>query len=180
MGRIFDGFPKFHNINTYKLNNAIGPGHAVWHSLQEALAVVLWNMYYQYSHHLIVCWYLLHFSYLQCFDAVGWVSIWPVKNWVVGCWRGYANLHMAQLMPLPPTVSCSSKSRLVLPYWCWLTQVVPDKIQEVVYVCVYLLHFRRLDYCVISERLKDALCDSVIHSDTPGSDHCPVTALMCI
>ena len=39
-----------------------------------------------------------------------------------------ADLHMAQLMPL--TISCSSKSRLVLPFWCWLTWVVPDVIQE--------------------------------------------------
>jgi len=27
-----------------------------------------------------------------------------------------ADFHMAQLMPLPLTVSCSSKSRLVLPF----------------------------------------------------------------
>jgi len=41
-----------------------------------------------------------------------------------------AYLRMAQLMSLPFTISCSSKSRLVLPFWCWLTWVVPDKIQE--------------------------------------------------
>jgi len=37
-------------------------------------------------------------------------GIRPVKNWVVGCWRGYVSgdLHMAQLMPLPLTVSCFS------------------------------------------------------------------------
>ena len=34
---------------------------------------------------------------------------------------------MAQLMPLPLTVSCSIKSRLVLPFWYRLTLVVPDK-----------------------------------------------------
>jgi len=28
-----------------------------------------------------------------------------------------ADLHMAQLMPLPLTISCSSKSRLILPSW---------------------------------------------------------------
>ena len=43
-------------------------------------------------------------------------GIWPVKNWLVGCWRGYlewgANLHMAQLMPLPLTVSCFSKIQI--------------------------------------------------------------------
>jgi len=33
---------------------------------------------------------------------------------------------MAQLMPLPLTVSCSNKSTLVLPFWYWLSQVVPD------------------------------------------------------
>jgi len=40
-----------------------------------------------------------------------------------------ADLHMAQPMPLPLTVYCSSKSRLVLPFWYRLTQVVPDKVQ---------------------------------------------------
>ena len=76
-------------------------------------------------------------------------GIRPVKNWVVGCWRGYlgwdADLHIAQQMPLPLTISCSSKSRLVLPSWflpSWylLTRVVPDKFQKnrktVVCVCV--------------------------------------------
>jgi len=38
-----------------------------------------------------------------------------------------ADLHMAQLMPLPLTVSASVKSRLVLPLWYRLTRVVPDK-----------------------------------------------------
>jgi len=39
-----------------------------------------------------------------------------------GCWHGYlslagADLPMAKLIPLPLTVSCSSESRLVLPFW---------------------------------------------------------------
>ena len=62
-----------------------------------------------------------------------------VKNWVVRCWRGClgwgADLHIAQQMPLPLTISCSSKSRLVLtflvlPFWYLLTRVVPDIFQE--------------------------------------------------
>ena len=74
-----------------------------------------------------------------------------VKNGVVGCWRGYlawgADLHIAQQMPLPLTISCSSKSRmvltlLVLPFWYMLTRVVPDIFQKsskmVVCVCVFL------------------------------------------
>jgi len=41
------------------------------------------------------------------------------KNLVVGCWRGYlrgADLHMAQLMPLPLTVSCFSKIRICFTF----------------------------------------------------------------
>jgi len=42
---------------------------------------------------------------------------------------------IAQQMPLPLTISCSSKSRLVLPFlvlpfWYLLTRVVPDKFQK--------------------------------------------------
>jgi len=46
---------------------------------------------------------------------------------MVICLGRGADLHMAQLMPVPLTVSCSSKSRLVLPFWCWLTQMVLEK-----------------------------------------------------
>jgi len=59
---------------------------------------------------------------------------------MVMCLGQGADLHMAQLMPLPLTISCSSKSRLVLPFWFRLTRVVSDKIQEghkaIVCVCV--------------------------------------------
>jgi len=82
-------------------------------------------------------------------------GIRPVKNWVVGCWRGSlgwgADLYITQQMPLPLTISCSSKSRLaliflVLPFWYLLTRVVPDIFQKssktVVCVCVCTyLHF---------------------------------------
>jgi len=40
---------------------------------------------------------------------------------VVMCLGQGADLHIAQLMPLPLTVSCSSKSRLVLPSWFYLS-----------------------------------------------------------
>jgi len=56
---------------------------------------------------------------------------------MVMCLGEGADLHMTQLMPLPLIISCSSKSRLVLPSWFYLSgagspvrRVVPDKIQE--------------------------------------------------
>jgi len=51
---------------------------------------------------------------------------------MVICLGRGADLHMSQLMPLPLTISCSRKSRLVLvlPFWYQLTRVVPDKIQD--------------------------------------------------
>jgi len=43
---------------------------------------------------------------------------------MVICLERGADLHMAQLMPLPLS---SVKSRLVLPFWYRLTQIVPEK-----------------------------------------------------
>ena len=67
---------------------------------------------------------------------------------------------MAQQMPLLLTISCSSKSRLVLPswflpFWYLLTRVVPDKFQKssktVVCVCVCehtnMKEFIRINLC---------------------------------
>ena len=55
-----------------------------------------------------------------------------------------ADLHIAQQMPLPLTISCSSKSRLVLtflvlPFWYPLTRVDPDILQtsSKTIVCVW-------------------------------------------
>ncbi|CAG2056782.1 unnamed protein product [Timema podura] len=36
----------------------------------------------------------------------------------------------------------------------------------------------RLDYFILSEKLKENLCDIIIRSDVYGSDHCPVTLLL--
>ena len=60
-------------------------------------------------------------------------GIQPVKNWVVGCWRGYLCGARCRLAYGPVDANChslslaSAKSRLVLPFWYWLTQVVPEK-----------------------------------------------------
>jgi len=63
--------------------------------------------------------FTVHVKYQHAFSAlllVGRQEGNPAcKNRVVGCWRGYLlergadlQLHMAQLMPLPLTVSCFS------------------------------------------------------------------------
>jgi len=41
--------------------------------------------------------------------------------------RGASDLHIVQLMPLPPITSCSSKIQNDLPFWCRLIQVVLEK-----------------------------------------------------
>jgi len=46
---------------------------------------------------------------------------------MVICLERGADLHTAQLMPLPLTVSCFSKIWLVLSFWYRLTQVDPEK-----------------------------------------------------
>ena len=83
---------------------------------------------------------LLFYSFSALTLLVGRQEGHPAcKNWVVGCLRGClgwgADLHIAQQMPLPLTIFCSSKSRLVLPvlvlpFWYLLTRVVPDRFQQ--------------------------------------------------
>jgi len=83
-------------------------------------------------------------SVLWCCWLGGRKGIQPVKNWVVGCWYGCLSGVRWRFAygPADATAThyCSSKSRLVLPFWYWLTQVVPDKIQKsckmIVCVCV--------------------------------------------
>ena len=60
---------------------------------------------------------------------------------VVICLELGAYLHVAQLMPLPLTISCFSESRLVLPFWYRLTRVVLEKgpLNGCVCVCVFVL-----------------------------------------
>jgi len=69
-------------------------------------------------------------------------GIRPVKIWVVGCWHGYLSGErcrlMAQLMPLPLTVSCLSKIQISFAF---LVPAHPGSSRKgavkcVVYVCV--------------------------------------------
>jgi len=64
------------------------------------------------------------------------------KQWwiagVVTCMERGADLHMAQLMLLPLTVSCFSKIQADLPFWYRLTRVVTEK--GPLNGCVFLGH----------------------------------------
>jgi len=51
-------------------------------------------------------------------EVLMWLSVWSeVQN----------DLHIVQLMLLPPSSFASVKSRMVLPFWFYLTQVVLKK-----------------------------------------------------
>ena len=70
------------------------------------------------------------FAFRDLTLLVGWQEgIRPAKvteRWDAGmvmCLDQGADLYMAQLMPLPLNISCSSKARLVLP--CWFIFLVP-------------------------------------------------------
>ena len=54
---------------------------------------------------------------------------------VVICLERGADLHMAQLMPLPLTVSCFSKIQIGFTFWYRLTWVVTEKGPLHVCVC---------------------------------------------
>jgi len=64
---------------------------------------------------------------------------------VVICLEGCVDLHMAQLMPLPLTVSCSNNIQIGFTFWYRLTWVVPDKGPLNGCVCV----------CVLSGKYRD-------------------------
>ena len=94
--------------------------------------------------HICATWLIRHCSATVAFSALtllvgrqeGHPACKKTEWWgagVVICLERGADLHMAQLMPLPLTVSCF---RLVLPFWYRLTRVVLEKGPLNVCVCV--------------------------------------------
>ena len=65
---------------------------------------------------------------------------------VVICLEQGADLHTAQLMPMPLAVSCFSKMQIGLPFWYRLTQVVLDKGLLNGCVCVFSKKRGRHDF----------------------------------
>ena len=85
---------------------------------------------------------------LQCFDAVGWAAgrasgLQKTKWWGAGmviCLERGTDLHVAQLMPLPLTVSCFSKIQIGFTFLVLAHLGSPGKraIKRVcVFVCTY-------------------------------------------
>ena len=61
---------------------------------------------------------------------------WGTKLAWLSVWNEMQTSIWPQLMPLPLTVSCSSKIQVFLPFWYRLTWVVPEKGSLNVCVCV--------------------------------------------
>ena len=95
---------------------------------------------------------------------------------MVICLERGAGLHMVQLMPLPLTVSCFSKSRLVIPFWYRLTRVVPEKGPlNGVCVCVY-----RLTRVVPEKGPLNGVCVCVYRLTRVVPEKGPLNARVCV
>ena len=72
--------------------------------------------------------------------VLAWLSVWSEVQTCI--WPSWCHCHSLSLASL--------KSRLVLPFWYWLTRVVPEKgplngcvcvcVRACVYVCVFICH----------------------------------------
>jgi len=76
---------------------------------------------------------------------------------VISLERG-EDLHMAQLMPLPLTVSCFSKIQVGLPFWYRLTWVVTEKGLLNGCCCCILLFYPRDAMLATGTTVAMALC----------------------
>jgi len=75
--------------------------------------------------------------------------------------RGADCLHMVQLMPLHPETPlslASFKSKLVLPFWYRLTQVVLEKSPSVVIAVVVNSGCRLLEVHIGAQKTKSLTC----------------------
>ena len=85
------------------------------------------------------------FDFLQCFDVVGWAAgrapaCKKTERWgagVVICLERGADLHLAQLMPLPLTVSCFSKIQFAFTFLVPADLDSPGQ-RAVKWVCVWV------------------------------------------
>ena len=96
--------------------------------------------------------YRLYTKCLQCFDAVGWAAgraygLKKTEWWGAGmviCLERDADLHMAQLMPLPRTASCFGKIQIGFTFLVSAQLGNPGK-RAVKRVCVCVC---MCDFCI--------------------------------
>jgi len=110
-----------------------------WDNRQFYVSYLHWGHLHNYDKHFLCSFQFIFFIFFSsvAFSAltllVGRQEGHPAckKEWwstgVVICLERGVDLHMAQLMPQPLTVSCSSKIQIGLPFWYRLTQVVLEK-----------------------------------------------------
>ena len=95
---------------------------------------------------------------------------------MVICLERGADLNVAQLMPLPLTVSCFSKIQIGLPFWYRLTWAVPDKgpLNGCVCVCYRLIleRVKLLTWTATSTtQVGTVSCNIVCSASPPASLH---------
>ena len=123
--------------------NQSSNGYSLFSPFSAALIISAYVRFMQHSLH-----YLYEFLMVLFIPSVLWrcwlggrKGIRPVKNWVLGCWRGCleqdADLHMAQLFPLPLTVSCLSKIQIYFTFLVPAHPGSPGKGPLSEYVCMF-------------------------------------------
>jgi len=127
-----------------------------------------------------LCVYMSPYAFSALTLLVGWqeghLACRKLEWWCTGMvmfLERDADLHMAQLMPLPLTVS-AVKSRFVLPFWYRLTWVVPRKrAVKLVCVCVCVICYY---ICRTMEQQKLQKEPSLCCISAVSNCHCPVSS----
>ena len=73
-------------------------------------------------------------------EVLAWLSVWSEVQTCI--WSSWCHCHSLSLASL--------KSRLVLPFWYWLTRVVPDKGPLNGCVCVFGCSWQDFDWHITS------------------------------
>jgi len=76
---------------------------------------------------------------------------------MVICLEQGADLHTAQLMPLPLTVSCFSKNQIGFTFLVPAHLGIPGK-RAIKWVCVYLLIFASFQVSSVSQLVQHFVC----------------------
>ena len=158
---------KWHSNWTYELQTASPMICPLHHSPHSNTQLKLVSFLHSYRHSGSYPTWLP--SVLWCCWLGGRKGIWPVKNWVTEWWgagmvicleRG-ADLHMAQLMPLPLTVSCFSKIQIGFTFLVPAHLGIPGR-RAVKRVCVCVC------VCTVTDKQNRRLVCNIVHVYNSG------------